>query len=503
MPYSHCGACRRGSFGHTSQPPPLRREATLTARSRFVIVANRLPVDEETTSAGRRWRTSPGGLVTALSPVLAARGGTWVGWAGGVDVTPAPFVVDGLRLHPVSLSAEDLELYYEGQSNATIWPLYHDAVEPPMFSRRWRDAYRDVNGRFADAAARVAAHGATVWVHDYQLQLVPAMLRARRPDLRIGFFLHIPFPPIELFMQMPLRAEILRGLLGADLVGFQERLAAQNFLRLARHMLGLTYAGNTIDVDGRKTKAGAFPISIDVREMEKLASRPEVRMRSEQIRVELGNPKTVILGVDRLDYTKGIELRLKAFRELLEDRALSATDTVLVQVATPSRERVEHYEALRMRVEREVGRINGDFGRVGMPAVHYLRQSYDRSELAALYRAADVMAVTPLRDGMNLVAKEYVAARIDQGGALVLSEFAGAASELRHAFRCNPHDTDAVKEALMQAIQVDRADGRRRMQLMQRYLRSHDVNRWAETFLEELAVRPTEAAEDDRVAASR
>jgi len=460
----------------------------VTARSEFVIVANRLPVDEEVTPAGRAWRRSPGGLVAALYPVLAARGGSWVGWGGGVGAAPEPFTVDGIRLHPVTLSAEDIERYYEGQSNATIWPLYHDAVEPPVFNRSWRDAYRAVNGRFADAAAAVAAEGATVWVHDYQLQLVPAMLRARRPDLRIGFFLHIPFPPIELFMQMPLRAEILRGLLGADLVGFQEKLAAQNFVRLARHLLGLRYTGSSVEIEGRTVKAAAFPISIDVGEMEELAASPAVQARAKQIRAELGNPKTVVLGVDRLDYTKGIELRLEAFRELLEEGTLSVPDTVLVQVATPSRERVEHYEGLRMRVEREVGRINGEFGRVGVPAVHYLRQSYDRSELAALYCAADVMAVTPLRDGMNLVAKEYVAARADLGGALVLSEFAGAASELRHAFLCNPHDPDAVKDALMRAIRVDRADGRRRLRLMRRHLRAHDVNRWAQSFLTELGV---------------
>jgi trehalose 6-phosphate synthase len=290
-------------------------------------------------------------------------------------------------------------------------------------------------------------------------------------------------------MQMPLRAEILRGLLGADLVGFQEKLAAQNFVRLARHLLGLRYAGSSILIDGRTTKAAAFPISIDAREMGAIAASPEVQARARQIRAELGSPKTVILGVDRLDYTKGIELRLDAFRELLEEGTLSVPDTVLVQVATPSRERVEHYEALRIRVEREVGRINGDFGRVGVPAVHYLRQSFDRDELTALYCAADVMAVTPLRDGMNLVAKEYVAARIDQGGALVLSEFAGAASELRHAFLCNPHDPDAVKNALLQAINVDPATGRRRMRLMQRHLRAHDVNRWAKSFLGELGVR--------------
>jgi trehalose 6-phosphate synthase len=460
----------------------------VTERSAFVVVANRLPVDEVVTDDGREWRPSPGGLVTALHPVLAQHRGTWVGWAGGTGEAPEPFELEGIHLHPVPLSAQDLERYYEGQSNATIWPLYHDAVEPPMFRRRWREAYRMVNARFADAAAEVAAEGATVWVQDYQLQLVPSMLRERRPDLRIGFFLHIPFPPIELFMQMPQRAEILRGLLGADLVGFQQRLAAQNFVRLARHLLGLRYEGQVIEVDGRRVKSGAFPISIDVRQMEEMAHTPAVQARAKQIRAELGDPKTVILGVDRLDYTKGIELRLKAFRELLADGRLTVPDAVMVQVATPSRERVEHYQALRVKVEREVGRINGEFGRVGVPAVHYLHQSYSRGELAAMYCAADVMMVTPLRDGMNLVAKEYVASRADSGGALVLSEFAGAATELRQAFLCNPHDPDGVKEALLRAVRVDPAEARRRIRIMQRHLRTHDVGHWAKSFLNELGV---------------
>ncbi|HEX5595748.1 MAG TPA: trehalose-6-phosphate synthase [Micromonosporaceae bacterium] len=467
----------------------------MTVRSSFVVVANRLPVDEVTTpEEGRQWRRSPGGLVTALHPVLAQHKGTWVGWAGGVGAAPDPFELEGIRLHPVPLSADELERYYEGQSNATIWPLYHDAVETPVFKRRWREAYRLVNARFAEATAEVAAEGATVWVQDYQLQLVPAMLRQLRPDLRIGFFLHIPFPPIELFMQMPQRAEVLRGLLGADLVGFQQRLAAQNFVRLARHLLGLRYEGQTIIVDGRRVKAGAFPISIDVVEMEQMAADPMVQARAEQIRAELGNPKTVVLGVDRLDYTKGIELRLKAFRELLVDGKLTVPETVMVQVATPSRERVEHYQSLRVKVEREVGRINGEFGRVGVPAVHYLHRSYSRSELAALYCAADVMMVTPLRDGMNLVAKEYVACRADRDGALVLSEFAGAATELRQAFLCNPHDPDAVKDALMRAVQVDKTEAKRRMRVMQRHLRNHGVDQWARSFLQELGAPEAEAA---------
>ncbi|RZU52486.1 trehalose 6-phosphate synthase [Krasilnikovia cinnamomea] len=468
----------------------------MAERSSFVVVANRLPVDEVTTTDGeRQWRPSPGGLVTALHPVLVQRRGTWIGWAGGDGEAPEPFELEGIKIHPVPLSADELERYYEGQSNATIWPLYHDAVETPVYKRRWREAYRLVNQRFAQAAADVAAEGATVWVQDYQLQLVPAMLRDMRPDLRIGFFLHIPFPPIELFMQMPFRAEVLRGLLGADLVGFQQRLAAQNFVRLARHLLGLRYEGQSIQVDGRKVKAGAFPISIDTRDMERMAADPAVQARAKQIRAELGDPETIILGVDRLDYTKGIELRLKAFRELLADGKLTVGDTVMVQVATPSRERVEHYQTLRVRVEREVGRINGEFGKVGVPAVHYLHQSYSRQELAAMYVAADIMMVTPLRDGMNLVAKEYVACRADAGGALVLSEFAGAATELRQAFLCNPHDPDGVKEALLRAVGAEPGEQKRRMRLMQRHLRTHDVASWARSFLTELGATDDPPAE--------
>ena len=415
-----------------------------------------------------------------------------MGWSGRTAEPgqPAPrrFELDGMTLRPVSLTADEVERYYEGFSNSSLWPLYHDAIETPAYRRSWWEAYRRVNQRFAEAAAEEAAPGAMVWIQDYQLQLVPAMLRGLRPDLRIGFFLHIPFPPVELFMQLPRRAEILRGLLGADLVGFQRPLAAQNFLRLTRHLLGLRPRGAGVEQDGRIVHAAAFPISIDVAEIEALAASPLVRARAEQIRAELGDPKTVILGVDRLDYTKGIEQRLKAFRELLSEDRLAVPEAVMVQVATPSRERVEHYQALRVKVEREVGRINGDHGRVGVPAVHYLHQSYSRSELVALYCAADVMMVTPLRDGMNLVAKEYVAARVDLGGALILSEFAGAAGELRQAFLCNPHDLEGVKDALMRAVQADQTEASRRMRAMRRHLRAHDVRHWASSFLSALGV---------------
>ncbi|MEU4620228.1 trehalose-6-phosphate synthase, partial [Actinoplanes sp. NPDC023801] len=332
----------------------------------FVVVANRLPVDEITDGDGpSRWERSPGGLVSALHPVVRQRGGAWVGWTGSAGDAPDAFDVDGMRLWPVPLSAEDVDRYYEGQSNATIWPLFHDLVEQPTHRRDWRQAYEAVNRRFARAAAEVAAPDATVWVHDYQLLLVPAMLRELRPDVRIGFFLHIPFPPVELFMQLPRRRELLKGLLGADVVGFQGALAAQNFLRLTGQLLGLEPEDDRVGVDGRTVVARAFPISIDVAEVDQFAADPAVQQRARQLRTELGGDRRLLLGVDRLDYTKGIEQRLEAYHDLLADGEISNDDVVLVQVATPSRQRIAQYQQLRERVEREVGRTNGEFGDVG------------------------------------------------------------------------------------------------------------------------------------------
>jgi trehalose 6-phosphate synthase len=459
----------------------------------LVVVANRLPVDEVSLQEGvRQWRRSPGGLVSALTAIVSGGNTTWVGWAGSVGPAPCLPDLDGVAMRAVALSAEEHENYYEGFANQTLWPLYHDAVEQPVFHRRWWEAYQRVNRRFAAAAAEAAPPGSCVWIQDYHLQLVPAMLRELRPDLRIGFFMHIPFPPPELFKQIPRRAELLRGLLGADLVGFQMAGGARNFIRITERVLGLRTRRQEVEVDGRVVRVGGFPISIDVGEMERLARAPEVRQRAAQIRHDLGNPDRIMLGVDRLDYTKGIEHRLKAFRELLADGRVKVPHTVLVQVAVPSRERVEHYKLLRDKVEREVGGLNGEYGRLGVPAVHYLFSSFDRAELAALYLAADVMVVTPLRDGMNLVAKEYVATRVDHAGALVLSEFAGAAHELRHAYLVNPHDLDGLKDSMVRALEADPSDTARRMRTMRRYLRTHDVTAWARSYLTALEL-PTPA----------
>jgi trehalose 6-phosphate synthase len=465
--------------------------------SDFVVVANRLPIDMERLPDGSTtWKRSPGGLVTALEPLLRRRQGAWVGWPGIVDADEEPIEAEDLRLHPVRLSADDVAEYYEGFSNATLWPLYHDVIVKPIYHREWWDRYVEVNRRFAEAASRAAARGATVWVQDYQLQLVPKMLRELRPDLTIGFFLHIPFPPVELFMQLPWRTEIVEGLLGADLVGFHLTGGAQNFLILSRRLVGANTSRGSVgvrsrfgevEVDGRITRVGAFPISIDSSELDQKGRDRNVRKRAREIRAELGNPRKVLLGVDRLDYTKGIDVRLKAFAELLAEGRVKGDDTVLVQLATPSRERVESYQMLRSDIERQVGHINGEYGEVGHPVVHYLHRPVPRDELVSFFVASDVMLVTPLRDGMNLVAKEYVACRSDLGGALVLSEFTGAAAELRQAYLVNPHDTEGVKDAIEAALNQTNVEGRRRMRALRRQVLAHDVDRWARSFLEALA----------------
>ncbi|WP_134774153.1 alpha,alpha-trehalose-phosphate synthase (UDP-forming) [Ornithinimicrobium flavum] len=467
----------------------------------FVIAANRLPVDRHVDNdGGVEWRTSPGGLVTAMESVMHGREAAWVGWAGFPGEAPEPFDDDQLRLHPVPLSAEELRDYYEGFSNDTLWPLYHDVIVPPTFHRSWWNCYRKVNERFAEAVCEVAAEGATVWIHDYQLQLVPALVRDRRPDLRIGWFNHIPFPPVELFSQLPWRREILRGLLGADFLGFQRPDDARNFMRACRARLGTTTVGDRVVWRGadddrlgaspRTVRAAAVPISIDADGLRELARRPEVVEMAKEMRASFGNPKVVLLGVDRLDYTKGIRHRLQAIGELFEDGEISPPDVTFVQVATPSRERVDAYRTLREQIEATVGRINGDFSHLGDIAVHYLHQTYDRQDMAALFQVADVMLVTPLRDGMNLVAKEYVTARHDGGGALVLSEFTGAAEELRHAYLCNPHDIAGLKETILRAVRDSPQEKTRRMRALRRRVQRNDVQRWADDFLAALAAAP-------------
>lgn len=420
----------------------------------FVIVANRLPVDK----VGDHYEVSPGGLVAALAPVLRAREGCWVGWPGNIGETLAPFEFGGINLHPVSLDQDDFEGFYEGFSNSTLWPLYHDLIVQPEYNQQWWERYVAVNRKFAEATASAAAENATVWVQDYQLQLVPGMLKQSRPDVTIGFFLHIPFPAPALFQQLPWRNEILEGLKGCDLIGFQRHTDEDNFRLL------------TEDI-----RTGTFPISIDSGEIT-TASTAQIA----DLREAVGKPKHLLLGVDRLDYTKGILQRLLAIESLLEEGKLD--DVAFIQLATPSRERIEHYRTTRREVEEAIGRINGRFGEVGRPIVHYVHRSIAKEQLGTYYAAADIMLVTPFKDGMNLVAKEYVAAHPDADGALVLSEFAGAAVELDQAYLCNPFDLESIKSAIVAATSPDPA----RMRHMHDWVMQHDVSAWAKSFLEEL-----------------
>ena len=450
----------------------------------LIVAANRLPVRWN----GDHWETSPGGLVRALLPIVRDTGGTWVGWDGTTNGRTEPFNVDGVDMHPISLDANDMSRYYEGFANNTLWPLYHDAIRDSTFDGTDWQYYRDVNERFAVTLANIAPTDAIVWIHDYHLQLVPHTLRRLRPDVAIGWFNHIPFPPLELFQRLPWRTDIIEGLLGADLVGFQRDLGARNFVAAAHQLVNVAGDAddNWLHHDGHSTMVGAFPISIDVTEFETLAAGRETRRRAATIRSRLGDPEVVLLGIDRLDYTKGIGSRLRAVGQLFDSGRLDPERHVFVQVATPTRDGVDHYAEERHEIERLVGAINGDHARLGYPVVHYLHRTLALDELVALYRAGDIMLVTPFRDGMNLVAKEYVATRLDDDGVLVLSEFTGAADELSDAVLVNPHDPQSLAEGIATAVDMHRHDRRARMSMMRESLHRHDVDHWAATFLRAL-----------------
>ncbi|MEJ2239921.1 MAG: trehalose-6-phosphate synthase [Gemmatimonadales bacterium] len=458
----------------------------LTDRWPVVIVANSLPVRRVKARGKAGWERSPGGLVSALTPIMERTHGAWVGWTGTSGRAPDPFEHGNIANIPLAISSAEVRGFYQGVCNRTLWPLYHDAVRQPEYHRHWWVHYVEVNDRFAEMAAQTVAPRGVVWIHDYHLQLVPQMLRKRRGDVRIGFFLHIPFPPEELFSRIPWRRQILEGILGADVVGFQTDAATSNFSRLAQRYTTAHGKKNRLSFEDRSVQIGAFPISIDFKRYESVAQHPAVINHSAELRKNLGSGRKIILGVDRLDYTKGIDLRVKAFGELLSKGRDTIKDTVLVQVAVPSRERIEEYQELRSTVEELVGQINGRFGEVGVAPVHYLRRNMPFEELVAMYRAADVMLVTPYCDGMNLVAKEYVATRFDETGALVLSEFAGAAPELVSAVLVNPHDVDGLAEAMGRALAMPPKEARKRMRSMRRVVRRNTVHDWANSFMKAL-----------------
>lgn len=459
---------QRGYFSNSTEGPPI------PASSSIVVLANRLPIHR--TEAG--WDVSPGGLVTALSPILRESAGTWIGWTGEPDRDLDYLEVGDIRCRGVPLSTDEIDQYYLGFCNRTIWPLYHYAIRSPEFHREWWRAFTSVNRRFARRALEVRSDGAIIWIHDYHLQLVPRMLRDEGLDDPIRYFLHIPFPPVELYARLPWRSYLVDGLLGADLIGFQTERSVENFKAAAREFAGATIEGEKIRHDSGSTRVVSAPISIDTAEFERIARLPSTERRAKQLRSDLGDPRCLILGADRLDYTKGIDVRLRAFESMLESLPGLAESVVFIQVAVPSRQVIGDYAAMRDRIELIAGRINGMYGKRHHMPVHYLYDSLSREELVAYYRACDVMMVTPLVDGMNLVAKEFVASRVESTGVLLLSQFAGAADELSDALMVNPFDIDGIASQLSRAIVMDSREAHERMKKMRSVVRENDVYRW-------------------------
>jgi trehalose 6-phosphate synthase/phosphatase len=457
---------------------------------RVLLASNRLPVTLSAAGEAPALVPSSGGLATALREVHAEAEGRWIGWVGDLGRLPSGTRevlsrdLHERRLSPVPLSASEVALYYDGFSNAVLWPLFHYRLDKVRLdaSNEWR-AYKAVNERFADALAAELRPGDAVWVHDYQLMLVPAYLRKRVPDARIGFFLHVPWPSSDVFRILPSREEILEGVLGADLIGFHTESYRHNFMHSAAKVLNLDLGIDNIVWEERNVHAGVYPISIDLDEFERTS--PEVEQLVEQLRNDTRGKKTV-LGVDRLDYTKGVPRRLLAFDRLLEREPLLKSKVHMIQIAVPTREKIDSYAELRSEVNELVGRINSQHGSPTGSPIQSLYRSVGSDELLALYRSADVMMVTPLRDGMNLVAKEYVAARTDVEGVLLLSEFAGAASELDAALIVNPYDIGGMASTLRRALFMSTAEQRVRMNRLRTAVRNNPVQEWARSFLEDL-----------------
>ncbi|WP_257452693.1 bifunctional alpha,alpha-trehalose-phosphate synthase (UDP-forming)/trehalose-phosphatase [Archangium lipolyticum] len=463
--------------------------------SRLLLVSNRLPVTVKADRDGVSVVRSAGGLATGLRGPHERSGGVWIGWPGDVSRLTAEqrAAVDArladLRCVPLHLSASEVSRFYEGYSNRVLWPLCHYLIDRvPNQDRDW-DVYRRVNERFADLVARHYQPGDTIWVHDYQLMLVPAFLRARLPQARIGFFHHIPFPSSEIFRTLPHRAELVRGLLGADLIGFHTLTYVRHFASTLMRLLGLETVVDRVSYEGREVRLGAFPMGIDAQSFENLANDPGVLEDVRQHR-EKSAGQRLVLGVDRLDYTKGIPRRLLAVQRLLEREPAWRNRLRFVQVAVPSRTAVSDYATYREKVDELVGRINGLYGGVHNVPVHYLYRSFNEKQLAALYRAADVMLVTPIRDGMNLVAKEFCAARPDEDGVLVLSEFAGAADEMADALLVNPFDVDGMADALEAALEMPEEERRSRMRTLRARVKEYDVHWWVRSFLDTLEAVP-------------
>jgi trehalose 6-phosphate synthase/phosphatase len=467
---------------------------------RLLIVSNRLPFRAHVEEEEVVLTPSTGGVASGLRVLHNETNSLWIGWPGDLSSMPRrhrTIVRAHMRNHhivPVNLTRSESQEYYDGFCNGILWPLLHYQIDRlPLRAPEWR-TYRQVNERFADAIAEHYRPGDRIWIHDFHLMLVPGLLRSYVPDAEIGFFLHVPFPAADIFRILPWRHEMLQGLLGATLVGFHTGGYAAHFLDTVRSLTALEVDGSLIKGASRSVRVGVYPMGADVAGFGRMAGSPfgaqtrTAQTRTAQARADIPGPpdQQILLGVDRLDYTKGIPRRLLAYERLLQDHPELRGRVRMIQIGVPSRVGVPSYERYREQVEELVSRINGEMGRVGWTPIEYLYQSVSPTQLASLYRAADVMVVTPLRDGMNLVAKEYVAARTDHDGVLVLSEFAGSAHELQEALIVNPYAIDEMAEAFARALAMSASERRQRMEALRKKVLARDVRWWASTFMRDL-----------------
>jgi len=463
----------------------------------LLLVSNRLPITLRRTGNHLDVEPNPGGVAAGLSSFYREYGARWFGWPG--DVSPSESRRVAARLekefdcHPIFLPHSVARAYYAGFSNGTLWPLFHSFATYARYSAAEWDAYRDVNERFAAEIVRTLKRGDSLWIHDYHLLLLPRLIREQVPDARIGFFLHIPFPPYDVFRLLPWHREVLEGLLGADLIGFHTYDYARAFLGSVLRDLGLDNRIGAIVAGHRVVQVDVFPLGIDVAKFGSESVGPSVERSLARMRRGTG-PSKLLFSISRLDYTKGIPQQLDAFERFLESHAEWRRKVTYLLAVVPSRERVTQYARLKRDIDERVGRINSRFGTIAWTPIRYLYRQLDFDELLALYRASDVALVAPLRDGMNLVAKEFVAAKQEPRGVLILSEMAGASKELREALIVNPNDVKEVVDALDRAMTMSPEEQAMRIHAMQDRLRRYDARTWAMRFLERLdeAVRLSE-----------
>ncbi len=454
---------------------------------RTIIISNRLPVKVHKKGSELQYKTSEGGLATGLSSVYKKGDNLWVGWPGlyvSSEDTREQITEDlkDENMHPVFLTKADITDYYEGFSNETLWPNFHYFSQYVTYNKQYWEAYERVNRKFLDEVLKVARPNDTIWVHDYQLMLLPKLLREQLPNISIGFFLHIPFPSYEVFRLLPWRKALLEGVLGADLIGFHTFDYMRHFLSAVTRICGFNNTHGQIETQDRTIVADAFPMGIDYGKYAEAAASAIVKKRELQFRQSFGKQR-IILSIDRLDYTKGIAQRLEAFEKFLIKYPGFIEKVTLLMLVVPSRDQVPQYQQLKEQVDEMVGRINARFRTISWTPIQYFYRSFPLESLSALYRIADVALVTPMRDGMNLVAKEYIASRTDNTGVLILSEMAGAAIELSEALLINPNDMDQMVESLEQALTMPAEEQEVHIKTMRKTVKRYNVHHWVKLFM--------------------